>query len=560
MVVASFEDNPNYTGGAITNVFTVSVNPDYVFKECSTLDEVEDQIEEFRSKNSGREPRVIVFTGSTNDVVSLYWKEQIRNNTVLNDFVVTNFVCWSDNSAGTPGIGVRSVDDLLRDIVATGGVLTASQILEFLEEALVADELPVDASGAELTIVGSSVFTYDGGSHQPNVTVKLGSVVIPAACYELAYSGDGIDVGEYSVRAVFCGAYCGESSEVFYSVVAKTISSADITLDPPSAVYDGNMHKPSVSVSGIACSVDYGEGDFTSAGTYPIIVTATGNHTGSARVDFTVSPMEVDDAVIELDASSAEVKKSKTGDAVDVRPHVLSVRDSTRVYVPGVDYDLTFSASEFTTAGVYTISAVFKGNYSGVTAVEFVVTETADATVSIEGDPEAEVVVDSADPQKMTVRPSTGCTSAIVVIPDGIDPSKVTIEVSPAVDSVTPNGAVIKVVNNGHDITDLIVIPPAGPGGVVDMTDVTVADSVIEEVLNPSVSDDNVIELNALNPFLKTITRPGLVYVLREGFLLDAMRDGDSTIGDGSPWTPSITVKGGNSGFYSIRVQVRDAE
>jgi hypothetical protein len=92
------------------------------------------------------------------------------------------------------------------------------------------------------------------------------------------------------------------------------------------------------------------------------------------------------------------------------------------------------------------------------------------------------------------------------------------------------------------------------------MTDVTVVEDVIAEVLNPSVSDDNVIELNALNPFLKTITRPGLVYVLREGFLLDAMRDGDSTIGDGSPWTPSITVKGGNSGFYSIRVQVRDAE
>ena len=29
---------------------------------------------------------------------------------------------------------------------------------------------------------------------------------------------------------------------------------------------------------------------------------------------------------------------------------------------------------------------------------------------------------------------------------------------------------------------------------------------------------------------------------------------GDSTVGDGQPWTPTIKVKGGASGFYSIRV------
>jgi hypothetical protein len=48
--------------------------------------------------------------------------------------------------------------------------------------------------------------------------------------------------------------------------------------------------------------------------------------------------------------------------------------------------------------------------------------------------------------------------------------------------------------------------------------------------------------------------------VLQEGIRLDAMRDGDSIVGDGLPWVPTITVKGGNSGFYSIRVQVRDSD
>lgn len=34
----------------------------------------------------------------------------------------------------------------------------------------------------------------------------------------------------------------------------------------------------------------------------------------------------------------------------------------------------------------------------------------------------------------------------------------------------------------------------------------------------------------------------------------DAMRDGATTVGDGNPWTPTLTVKGGASGFYLIRV------
>ena len=36
--------------------------------------------------------------------------------------------------------------------------------------------------------------------------------------------------------------------------------------------------------------------------------------------------------------------------------------------------------------------------------------------------------------------------------------------------------------------------------------------------------------------------------------MIDAMADGDATVGDGQPWTPAVKVKGGASGFYTIRV------
>lgn len=36
--------------------------------------------------------------------------------------------------------------------------------------------------------------------------------------------------------------------------------------------------------------------------------------------------------------------------------------------------------------------------------------------------------------------------------------------------------------------------------------------------------------------------------------MLKTMSDGASKQGDGQPWTPTITVKGGKSGFYTIKV------
>ena len=87
----------------------------------------------------------------------------------------------------------------------------------------------------------------------------------------------------------------------------------------------------------------------------------------------------------------------------------------------------------------------------------------------------------------------------------------------------------------------------------IDMSGVTVKAEFAEEVLD--TKKGAVIELNATSPVLTTAnTRPGLVYTLREGTTLETMASGASTVGDGQPWTPAISVKGGISGFYSIEV------
>lgn len=45
-----------------------------------------------------------------------------------------------------------------------------------------------------------------------------------------------------------------------------------------------------------------------------------------------------------------------------------------------------------------------------------------------------------------------------------------------------------------------------------------------------------------------------LDYALREKKFLHGIKDGASKVGDGKPWTPQITVKGGTSGFYTLRL------
>ena len=89
--------------------------------------------------------------------------------------------------------------------------------------------------------------------------------------------------------------------------------------------------------------------------------------------------------------------------------------------------------------------------------------------------------------------------------------------------------------------------------GVLNIVAATVKEEIVKEALDPS--KDAVIELNAANPRLTTApTRKGLTYTLYEGHELKSLSKGDSKLGDGDSWTPTITVSGGNAAFYSIDV------
>ena len=170
---------------------------------------------------------------------------------------------------------------------------------------------------------------------------------------------------------------------------------------------------------------------------------------------------------------------------------------------------------------------------------------------SVAGDPDATVTGDAESGYVIT--PSVTSGELEVTIPDGVDAAKVTVEVAPTVTSVTANGAAVKVVKGGHDITDYLDVPLRGDGAL-DVGNAVVKEAIVRETLDPAKGA--VIRLDPAAPALTTsATHPGLTYTLREGTELGGMKDGASKQGDGQPWTPPVTVKGGASGFYTIKVE-----
>ena len=169
---------------------------------------------------------------------------------------------------------------------------------------------------------------------------------------------------------------------------------------------------------------------------------------------------------------------------------------------------------------------------------------------AVEGDEKAMV---TGDPMfGFVIKPSVENTAVEVTIPQGVDAAKVTVEVSPKVASVKPNGAKVKIVVGENDITGFLVVPESE--GVLNIADATVKEEIVKEALDPC--KDAVIELNAANPQLITApTRKGLTYTLFEGHRLESLSKGDSKLGDGDPWKPTIRVSGGDAAFYSIDVR-----
>ena len=178
----------------------------------------------------------------------------------------------------------------------------------------------------------------------------------------------------------------------------------------------------------------------------------------------------------------------------------------------------------------------------------------ADAPIVVD-DPEATVTGDAET--GFIVKPSKDKEAIVVTIPSGVDAAKVTVVVAPDTQRVTPNGAAVRVLRGEADITDYLKIPEADALGVIDLNTATVREEIAKEPLDAAKGAVIDFASPSSPSFTTAPTREGLVYRLKEGATLEAMEantTGDTKIGDGTSWTPTLSVTGGTSGFYTIQV------
>ena len=228
----------------------------------------------------------------------------------------------------------------------------------------------------------------------------------------------------------------------------------------------------------------------------------------------------------------------------------------TRIDGTTTDNVLAYKLSEEydTVEAINIVSTITRYEWDRYTCLDNVVASIAETGKPYIADDDGATLSGDED-SGWVLTPSAGRANIVVCIPTGVPPSSVTVRAPADSATVTPNGANIRIVRGESDITGYLRLP-APVDGVVNIADATVKDEFAREPLDPGKGA--VIELSPESVRLVTApTRAGLFYQLKEGATLGEMAGcdtGDSTVGDGNPWQPEITVSGGRSGFYTVTV------
>ncbi len=144
-----------------------------------------------------------------------------------------------------------------------------------------------------------TVYTWNGKTQKPSVTVKDGKTKLASSNYTVTYlyggkASDCKNAGTYKVTVKLKGNYSG-SNTVSYKISARKITPA-VTLSRTVYTWNGNAQKPSVTVkngktklASANYTVTYASGR-KNVGTYKVTVRLKGNYSGSKTVSFRINP------------------------------------------------------------------------------------------------------------------------------------------------------------------------------------------------------------------------------------------------------------------------------
>ncbi len=227
----------------------------------------------------------------------------------------------------------------------------------------------------------SGSFNYTGSPVEPDLTVSYNGETLQAnQDYEVTYS-DNVNVGTAKATITGKGSYGGEVVKEF-EIVAASLETATITLDPASYSYDGAAKTPAAMVTldgkTLAANTDYtvAYSSNTDVGTATVTITGKGNYTGTKTASFTIGAASLADATVSLSPASF------TYDGAAKTP-AATVTLGGKTLAANTDYTVAYSSN--TDVGTATVTITGKGNYTGTKTASFTIgaASLADATVSL---------------------------------------------------------------------------------------------------------------------------------------------------------------------------------
>ena len=213
-----------------------------------------------------------------------------------------------------------------------------------------------DIAGAVIAL--GIPLTYNGAEQAQTISAVTADGL--SATYTTS-GNTGMDAGTYTLTVTGTGNFTGTATKQ-YAIARKDIAGAEIALGAP-LTYTGTEQVQVVSgvtVDGLNVTYMVGGNTATDAGTYTLAATGTGNFTGTATKQFTVSRKDISEATITLGASLAYTGAEQT-------------QVVTGVAVDGLNATYTVSGNNVTDAGTHTLTVTGTGNFTGTATVQFTV-------------------------------------------------------------------------------------------------------------------------------------------------------------------------------------------
>ena len=187
------------------------------------------------------------------------------------------------------------------EIVATGDKSLSEYITVYNSVPYICAEDPdisieIDISKGNVTTVTElkTDYTYNGKAQNAEVEVKYTALTLKEGeDYQIVYSGNHTDAGEVNYEIQGIGKYVGSIPKSF--VIKPLKATPSVTLSATKYTYDGNVKKPTVTVS--AAGKKLKTGDYLTSyksgknvGNYSVTVTLMGNYSGKKTAAYVINP------------------------------------------------------------------------------------------------------------------------------------------------------------------------------------------------------------------------------------------------------------------------------